>query len=648
MKEQQINRWKGALVGILLSGITTLSVSAQSADGPKGLYKLNEIVQQDGKHVEASFKQYKLCLDNYSFTIGYNAPGWGIRSFDLGISNPDGKPLTYTGDLSKTENKGIQTFATSDSTFTLRWFNDRSDFNPHLFPFQTNIEELYEKADSDDMVQRAMNLLQMKLGAKTHPLHGVWKLRGLQTKGTTNSQYWISAMPGESYTIFGHDNAAIVMAQPGFPHAEMRCHYTACDYLSDNVIECDGKAMLLHWFDDETISVTRIGEDGRPFVTIWDRCGLPQNIQQAFGTHVPQMTKDVSRFMAQTFAEKYGQQPDSIQKAYEIYDFAVDANERNNAIFPIMMRNGFADEYKAMKDSLFARMMRGEISVVEAVSRYVFWFNKDFDRHTYCSLPFFWKLRSEIKVDYSKLMTKYAPEPVGRKVNDDTYLLRLPSCGGVVPTWEWLEKKAEEFKQSGCKKLILDLRGNGGGSDSYSMLFTYFMGSTGKLKDELSFFRNSFVNRNILNKWWVGATNDSVYAEALRADEGSLITWRNWKAGTGEHEPLVRKGAIIIDSNSASAAESPVRFVRNNKGCRAKVYGKEPTYGCEQSGNCNAITLPYINCTLTYPMTVDGTFEEACKERNPGLKPDVIIPLPYPEQLTDNIDSWVLWVAKKM
>ena len=41
-------------------------------------------------------------------------------------------------------------------------------------------------------------------------------------------------------------------------------------------------------------------------------------------------------------------------------------------------------------------------------------------------------------------------------------------------------------------------------------------------------------------------------------------------------------------------------------------------------------------------------FEEACKERSPGYKPDVIIPLPYPKRLTDNIDEWVRWVSKKM
>lgn len=649
---EQFYMWRRSWIGVVLSGFSFLSLSAQSVDGPKGLYKLNEIVQQDGKHVEADFKQYKYCLDNNSLTMSFYSPKLGIHSFDFVVSNSDGSSLTYTGDLSKTENKGIQAFATSDNSFTLRWFNDRSDFNPRLFPFQTNIDELYEKVDSSDVMQKAMNLLQMKLGAKTHPLQGVWKLRGVQTKGTANSQYWVMAGRGEQYTIFGSNSAAIVVANPNFPRAQMQCVYTACNYLNDKMIDCDGKAMIIHWFDDETISVTRIGDDGRPFVTVWDRCGLPQNIQQVFGTDVPRMKKDVSRFMLQGFMEKYGQQPDSIQKAFETFDFAIDATERNNAIFPVLMRNGYADEYNAMKDSLFARMMRAEISADEAVSRYIYWFYKDFDRHTSCSASFFRKLQSETLVDYSKHIAKYAPEPVGCKVNTDTYLLRLPSCNGVVPTWEWLNKKADEFKQSGCKYLILDLRGNGGGSDHYSELFTKFFGSTGLKREERSYIRNSFENRKVLKMWCDEMDNvdhiKSVYAEALRADEGSLITWSHLEAGTERYEPLVRKGAIIVDNMSASAGESPVHFVHSHNGCRAKVYGKERTMGCEQSGNCIPIRLPHSNIVLNCPMTVPDTFETACKDRDPGHNPDVIIPLPYPEQLTDNIDSWVLWVAKKM
>ena len=632
---EQFYMWRRSWIGVVLSGFSFLSLSAQSVDGPKGLYKLNEIVQQDGKHVEADFKQYKYCLDNNSLTMSFYSPKLGIHSFDFVVSNSDGSPLTYTGDLSKTENKGIQAFATSDSTFTLRWFNDRNGLDSRLFPFQTNIDELYEKVDSADVMQKAMNLLQMKLGAKTHPLQGVWKLRGMQTKGSATSQYWVMAGRGEQYTIFGSNSAAIVVANPNFPRAQMQCVYTACNYLNDKTIDCDGKAMIIHWF-----------------VTVWDRCGLPQNIQQVFGTDVPRMKKDVSRFMLQGFMEKYGQQSDSIQKAFETFDFAIDATERNNAIFPVLMRNGYADEYNAMKDSLFARMMRAEISADEAVSRYIYWFYKDFDRHTSCSASFFRKLQSETLVNYYKHIAKYAPEPVGCKVNADTYLLRLPSCRGVVPTWEWLNKKADEFKQSGCKYLILDLRGNGGGSDHYSELFTKFFGSTGLKREERSYIRNSFENRKVLKMWCDEMDNvdhiKSVYAEALRADEGSLITWSHLEAGTDVYEPFVRKGAIIVDNMSASAGESPVHFVHSHNGCRAKVYGKERTMGCEQSGNCIPIRLPHSNIVLNCPMTVPDTFEGACKDRNPGYKPDVIIPLPYPEQLTDNIDSWVLWVAKKM
>ena len=120
------------------------------------------------------------------------------------------------------------------------------------------------------------------------------------------------------------------------------------------------------------------------------------------------------------------------------------------------------------------------------------------------------------------------------------------------------------------------------------------------------------------------------------------------KKGAQVYEPQVHKAAIIIDNGTASAGEAPVRFVRNHAKCRAKVYGKEGTHGCEWSGNCNEVRLPHSNITLRYPMTVDANLDAHCKERNPSLKPDVIIPLPYPEQLTDNIDSWVLWVAKKM
>lgn len=639
------NNWKVRFVLSVVFFQWVLLSSAQMS-APKGLYKLAEIVHQDGKRLEAPFKQYKYCLDDLALMLTYNEPLLSNSSFDFVISNPDGKPLRLTGELSKTENKGIQVIGTSDSTFTLRWFNDRGSFNEHLFPSRTNIDEIYNLvADSSDNIRKALNVLEMRLGAKKHLIQGTWKLRGRQKYNVATSQYWIEQPEKELYQIFGVNGVVSVASNDRFPNASLYCNYVPCSYLSENVVEMNGQIYMVNWFDRETISITTLDKDGHPFVAVWDRCGLPCNIQTVFGTDIPQMKKDVVRFKLEDFEKRYGAQPDSVCKAFETFNFAVDANEQNNAIFPILMKCGFRNEYNAMKDSLLAKLMGGGITVDEAVGRYVFWFYYNFDRHTNCTSSFFRKLQSEVMTDYSKLIQQYAPEPVACKVDDETYLLRLPSCMGVVPTWEWMKTKETEFRQSGCKYLILDLRGNDGGSDLYSMLFADMMLGGCTLNDMRFLYMNSMENNKLLRTY---GGRDKVLAEADTAAEGSLISWMTFPKGTGEKKPFVRRGAIIIDNYTASAGESPVRWARNYSKACAVVYGRERSSGCDLSGNCNDIRLPHTNITLRFPMTVDEEFEKKCKEKSPGHKPDVIIPLPYPEKLTDNVDSWVLWVAKDM
>ena len=637
---------------IFVLSFVAVSASMAQTDKPKGVYKLSEIIHQDGKHLEAQFKQYKFCLDKFTLTVGHDPVIFESNPVDFGLSNPDGKPLRFTGELSKTENKGIQLFSTSDSTFTVRWFNDRSAFNEHLFPYGTNIDEVYVQVnDSDDTMLRSYNLLQMKFGTKKHRLQGAWKLRGKQQTNTATSQYWIEKVEQETYQIFGSREMVTVYGNASFPRTNLQCRFSPCTYLTEYAYDIDGQTSIVNWFDSETISITTIDSEGHPAVTIWDRSGLPQNIQEVFGTDVPLMTKDISRFMVDGFEKIYGNQPDSIRKAFETFDYCVDVNERNNAIFPVLIKCGFEDEYKAMKDSLMSQLMRGEMTSDEAVSRYVFWFYKNFDRHTSCSSQTFWNMEKDVIVNYKKLIPQYAPEPVGCKVDDETYLLRLPSCMGDVPTYEWMLKKEEEFKQSGCKYLILDLRGNGGGSDHISMLFTWLMCEGNMAKDFKCLYMVSTENNRRLQKY-CEAMPDSyhhdVMKEALVTKEGSLINWLTVPKGSNERTSIVKRGAIIIDNYTASAGESPVRWIREYPKSRVKVYGRERTNGCDQTGNVNTIRLPHSNISLTFPMTVDDIFEELCREKNPGHKPDVIIPLAYPEQLTDNIDEWVLWVAKKM
>ena len=157
-----IKNQKRLPVIMAMSVFVVHSIMAQNSN-PRGLYRLTEIVHQDGKRVEAGFKRYGYCQDQLSLVLNYNQNIALLeRSFTVFISNPDGKPLQYTGELSKTENKGTQVFGTSDSTFTYRWYNENNTSNL-LFPSQSNIDEEYIQVnDSTDAIQRVLNLLQMR------------------------------------------------------------------------------------------------------------------------------------------------------------------------------------------------------------------------------------------------------------------------------------------------------------------------------------------------------------------------------------------------------------------------------------------------------------------------------------------------------
>ena len=79
------------------------------------------------------------------------------------------------------------------------------------------------------------------------------------------------------------------------------------------------------------------------------------------------------------------------------------------------------------------------------------------------------------------------------------------------------------------------------------------------------------------------------------------------------------------------------------------LYGKENSAGCAATGNLLPFRLPHSRIQVFYPTTVSSAFLHLDSMQSAsGIEPDVRIELPYPNQLTDNTDSWVLWVSKDM
>ena len=106
--------------------------------------------------------------------------------------------------------------------------------------------------------------------------------------------------------------------------------------------------------------------------------------------------------------------------------------------------------------------------------------------------------------------------------------------------------------------------------------------------------------------------------------------------------------SFIIDRRTASAAETILRVAQNfTSRERYTIYGKENSAGAAYTGNLIPFHLPHSRIHVFYPGTVSSTFLSD-KHHNgaSGKRPDVKIDLPYPETLSDNIDSWVTFVAR--
>ena len=77
---------------------------------------------------------------------------------------------------------------------------------------------------------------------------------------------------------------------------------------------------------------------------------------------------------------------------------------------------------------------------------------------------------------------------------------------------------------------------------------------------------------------------------------------------------------------------------------RTTVYGRDNTMGCLDYSNCRTVNLPQSGITLSVPMTRTCRLPDRGIDQT-GIAPDVRIPLPLPNELTDNVDEWTQWVA---
>ncbi len=338
----------------------------------------------------------------------------------------------------------------------------------------------------------------------------------------------------------------------------------------------------------------------------------------------------------------------AIDNNLSCYEAGIYELEHNYAGFEWKVTDSNRAEYEQLKqeyrDSITMGAMYGPVGVAEMCC-----YMQDF--HLGCSFRM-WSNRFPMQwPTYSQDMTLYDPQPVALQVDDRTFLLRFPTCMGDDQYVSWVWASVDEYRKSGCENLIVDVRGNGGGNDwqyypIYRLLYAQpgvthgvAMRNTQEVRDRM---RASIGD----DEYW-NAKMDSAEAH----NDERYYQWFDYKHdlivddGVDPNRP--HRAAIIIDHSVASSGE---QFLIDVKSVApdVKLYGRDNSLGCIDFSNVISTPLPGSPNDIRIPSTVSNRVLDGQLIDGRGIEPDVRIHLPLPDTLSNNIDTWVLWVAEEM
>lgn len=328
------------------------------------------------------------------------------------------------------------------------------------------------------------------------------------------------------------------------------------------------------------------------------------------------------------------------------FDFAVDVVERAYAGYPDKTTNRGA-EYGALKERLRDGIVSGR-DTYDAIAEYLGWFD---DSHL--GTPGVRRYRPKSirrNPDYAGRMERYAPQFTHCRVDADTYLIRFPSCDLTDAQIDEVRSAVGAYLASGCENLVVDIRGNGGGSDSaYEPLLELLYDHEG-VEDAMEYRVSDLAVAHV--REFAGDTERgrAKIARMERTPPGEFLAGesKTYRIRYDSVSPRPRRAALLIDGSVGSSGEQLVLEVRACS-CRTTVYGQDNTLGCLDFSNCEILRFPQDTTRwMMLPTTRSCRVSEGRGIDSAGIAPDVRITLPLPETLTDNVDEWVRWVAEDL
>ena len=201
----------------------------------------------------------------------------------------------------------------------------------------------------------------------------------------------------------------------------------------------------------------------------------------------------------------------------------------------------------------------------------------------------------------------------------------------------FLKKTFEEIRHSGINKLIIDLRGNGGGEDHYGATLAKYL-----FKEPFDYYlRMEAITKKFRHNEYSYQKGFNTLSKILKKDKNKQGTYtfnfsRQIKKQKPVKSPFTGKVIVLIDGGTFSAATEVASILHSNQ--RATFIGDETGGGYYGNNSAMMYGIQLPNSKINYYLPVIRYY--LAVDHAPfigrGLIPDISLPQTYEDYMTPN------------
>lgn len=239
---------------------------------------------------------------------------------------------------------------------------------------------------------------------------------------------------------------------------------------------------------------------------------------------------------------------------------------------------------------------------------------------------------------------------LGTYMSDSTFYLKFPSFYSDKVDY-LLEKHWSEIVSR--PNLIIDIRNNGGGQDSYFKKLLTLIYTRPYISKGVEWYASEGIIQMIeeqlrqgqIQNGEAGITWAKTLLEEMKKNKGGFVVHPLMgKDEIIKQDTIYRypkKIGIIINERNGSSAEQFLLSAKQSD--KVILFGNKNTAGVLDYSNAIPVKFPSGRFQLTFPMTRSRRLPENHID-NVGIAPDILVPYPSNNELYDKLDSWAYFV----